>query len=397
VRRAIGLDLGRARDHSALAVLEVEDREDAVYRIIHLDQQPLGVDYRAIVRWVEETCRRFPHSALVVDVGEAGGSVMELLRERGLEASGVRITGGEHESRDVHGVFHVAKTVLAGLLDVVTASRRLKADPPTQKWAKDLERQLRGFTRKLTADGAARFEARTEAVHDDLVLAAALGLWWLEHHAGVPVFMDFHPALHVSRAPLLAMPGLRIMRGWRLWAPVSCVWFQVWDGGREVQVLFEVPPVADLDVTALRQIVLSDSGTLFPGFRCEDYVAPQAFEPMAGAGGSRSLADQLRPDILPRRGEGALPRQLAVMRKWLTSLVGGRPALRIDLRCDAQIRALGGGYVFRQQQGRVLPIPRDDAHAAVMEALMVALAAPAVTMTPSERAKILGPKVLMPE
>jgi hypothetical protein len=69
------------------------------------------------------------------------------------------------------------------------------------------------------------------------------------------------------------------------------------------------------------------------------------------------------------------------MRKWLTSLVGGRPALQIDLRCDALIRALEGGYVFRQQQGRILPIPRDDAHAAVVEALVVALAAPAVTMT----------------
>ena len=325
MRRWIGLDLGRARDHSALAVIEAEDRDEAIYRIVHLDQQPLGVDYRAIVRWVVGTCDRFPHSPLVVDVGEAGGSVLELLRGRGLEASGVRITGGEHESRDLHGIFHVAKPVLAGLLDVVTAARRLKADPPTQPWGTELQRQLRGFTRKLTADGAARFEARTEAVHDDLVITVALGLWWLEHHAGVPVFTDFHPELHVAREPLEAMPGLPIIRGWHLTLPMSCVWFQRWDGDREIQVLFECPSLQAMDVAGFRQVVLNDSGTLFPGYRFQDYVAPEAFAPLPGqaSGSARSLADQLRPHILPARGEGALARQLAVMQKWLTTMVSG--------------------------------------------------------------------------
>ena len=184
MRRFIALALGRARDHSAVAVLEARGQEPVTYHIVYLGQQPLGTMYRAVVRWVEDVLDRFPHSPVVVDVGGAGASVLELLRERGLDVRGVRITTGEHESRDQHGTFHVAKAVLAGLLDVVTGARRLWTDPPDMKWASELQRQMRAFTRKQTLDGHARFEARTEAIHDDLVIALTLALWFAEHHAG---------------------------------------------------------------------------------------------------------------------------------------------------------------------------------------------------------------------
>jgi hypothetical protein len=258
----------------------------------------------------------------------------------------------------------------------------------------DLEQVFAPLILDGRQDGAARFEARTEAVHDDLVIAVALGLWWLEHHAGVPVFTDFHPELHVAREPLEAMPGLAIVRGCHVVLPMACVWFQRWGEDREIQVLLECPPVPAIDIAGLRRLVLTDSGLLFPGFRCEDYLAPQAFEPIAGSVARRSLADQLRPNILPRRGEGGLPRQLEMMQKWLTTMVAGRPAFVIDPRCTSLIRALEGGFVFKQSQGRVLPVPRDDEHAAIMDALLVALAA--MVMTSAQRASIMGPREFGP-
>jgi hypothetical protein len=399
MRRFIGLDIGRARDHSALAVVEARGQEPVMYHIVHLDQQPLGTRYREVVRWVEETLDRFPHSPLVVDVGEAGASVLELLRECNLDAVGVRITAGEHESRDLHGTFHVAKPVLSGHLDVVMNARRLRAEPVDQLWADVLQRQMRAFTRKQTPEGHARFESRTEAVHDDLVTAVMLALWYAEHHAGTPIVSDFFPAQHVARESLEAMPGvgMPIIRGWRLDPPVACVALQIWDGGRSIQVLFEWPPLADVDIATLRGMVLTNSAVLFPDFLCHDYVSPNAFERLSGSAGQKSLSDQLRPEILPRRGEGAFVAQEKVLRERLTTYHGDHAAFQVDPRCSAIIRALGGGCVFMESQGRVLGVPRNDEYWAILDALTVALAAPMVTMSAAERRRIAGPRVLQPE
>ena len=52
--------------------------------------------------------------------------------------------------------------------------------------------------------------------------------------------------------------------------------------------------------------------------------------------------------------------------------------------------------MFRQSKGRVPPVPRDDEQAAIMDALLAALAAPAMTMTTAERSRIMGPRALSP-
>jgi hypothetical protein len=401
MRYICGVDLAKERDYSALAVIADIEADPPHYQLVHLDQQRLGTEYLEVVQWIEATLTTPPLSRsipLVLDVGGPGASVLELVRARGLAAVPVRLVGGERETRDHAGVWNVAKGALVSVLDIALGADQLRIATGLP-FADALRGQLRAFTRKLTDAGTARFEARTEAAHDDLVIAAALALWHAKRHAGVPVFPEFRRALHVAKAPLEAMPGLGmpIARGWHFGPPGACVWLQRWDGDREIQVLFEEPPSDGVDASTFRELVVSESQVLFPGFRFTDYAPPDAFEPMSGSGGRRALVDGLRPQIVPVRGEGALPRQLEVMRGWLGRIVDGRVAFQIDPRCDALIRALDGGYVFRQVQGRVLPIPREDQHAAIVDALLVALAAPAMTLTAAERARIRGPKVLVPE
>ena len=193
------------------------------------------------------------------------------------------------------------------------------------------------------------------------------------------------------------MPGLPIIRGWRLDPPVACVTLQIWDGGRSLQVLFEWPPLADVDIATLGGMVLTNSAVLFPDFLFHDYVAPQAFERLSGSAGAKCPADLLRPEILPRRGEGAFMVQEKALRERVTSYHGDRAAFQVDLRCAAIIRALSGGAVFMESQGRVLGVPRKDEHWAILDVLMVALAAPMVTMSGAERRRIAGPRVLHPE
>jgi len=401
MRRVMSVDLGRARDLTALAVAETEDREGGLIRIVHLDQHPLGTDYKPIVDWVVAARERFPHTTVVVDVGEAGGLFLELLRERGIDAIGVRITGGEHESRDREGVHHVAKAILAGLLDVTSAADRLRLDPPTQKWAKEFNRQLHGYTRKVTPHGHARFESATEAVHDDLVTAVKLCIWYLERHAGVPLIRDFYPDQHVALAPLEAMPSIPITRGWWLEPPMyACVAFQIWGGGKEVQVLYAWRAENGTDVVAFSQLVLQTSATLFYDFTYRDYVSPDALtKPLPNSAGGKRLADALRPGVVPRRGEGALVRQLQALARRLTTYHGRRVAFQVDPReqCWPVIRALSGGFASQMMHGQTTGIPRQDEHAAVAQAFLIALAAPETEMGPGEYRNLMGPRAFGPD
>ncbi len=60
-------------------------------------------------------------------------------------------------------------------------------------------------------------------------------------------------------------------------------------------------------------------------------------------------------------------------------------------RCTRLVTALGGGYAFRRLHGHITGEVEENAHAAIMEAFLGALATPVVTMTPGERARLMGP------
>ncbi len=74
----------------------------------------------------------------------------------------------------------IAKKVLASIMDVVLSEQRFKV-PETDPLAQVLIDELRNFTVKVTAAGNEQFAALRESIHDDLVLAAALGVWAAEN------------------------------------------------------------------------------------------------------------------------------------------------------------------------------------------------------------------------
>jgi hypothetical protein len=193
----IGLDLGQARDYSALAVVErVENaltdragRPLSRYAVRHLLRWPLHTSYTAVAADLAGLVRTPPlrRPVVVVDQTGVGRAVVDLLAGSELAASLERvvITGGPRTSRGTGGAWRVPKKELVFRLQGLLRSRRLQVAALPEREA--LVREMLDFRVKITAAAHETFGARRERDHDDLVLAVALAAWWGERNGGPPI------------------------------------------------------------------------------------------------------------------------------------------------------------------------------------------------------------------
>ena len=192
----IGLDLGKSRDYSALAIVErlckahSDDaaRQVSHYAIRHLRRWPLGTSYAAVAADLVALLRQPPlhRPVLVVDQTGVGQAVVDFLATRPLSATLERvvITGGQQVKRAASGAWHVPKKELvAGLLRLLQC-RRLQVDDLPERAL--LLEELQLFRVKITAAAKETFQAWRAGDHDDLVLAVALACWWAERHGVCP-------------------------------------------------------------------------------------------------------------------------------------------------------------------------------------------------------------------
>jgi hypothetical protein len=208
-RYAIGLDLGKSGDPAALAIVEEvvrtyegrdrlsgERRETRELNCRHLQRWPLGTAYFSVADDVCKLERRPPLSSqarLLVDATGVGRPVIEILRKRGLLCplsavtlhGGACVTGGDAE-------IGLPKRDLVASLIVAIEDGSLHIAPALPE-AAQLRKELVGFRQKVTGKGNASYEAMSEAVHDDLVNALGLAVWFLRPlepcgHQGGPLF-----------------------------------------------------------------------------------------------------------------------------------------------------------------------------------------------------------------
>ena len=194
-----GVDLGQARDFSAIVIDEVslstrqrhnQGDQTAVFGPVqtlhhhalrHVERIPLGTSYPDVIARVREVFTRLPpmprHPKLIVDATGCGRPVVDEMRLAGLSPIGATITGGSGWSEDGRTKScRVAKALLASTIAVALETRRLTvpADGPHRD---TLRRELANFRVKFNPNANETFEAWREADHDDLVLAAALAVW----------------------------------------------------------------------------------------------------------------------------------------------------------------------------------------------------------------------------
>jgi hypothetical protein len=179
----IGIDVGQQRDYTALSV--VEKRIDPIvkteYHVRQLARLPLKLDYTAqvdrIVQVVQELRDQSP--VILVDVGGVGRPFLDLLINRGVPATGIQITGGDTVREGNAGSINVPKRDLVLALELAFEQKRIKI-PESLKQKDILISELQNFTVKISSSGHDSYAAAKESIHDDMIIALALPVWYSE-------------------------------------------------------------------------------------------------------------------------------------------------------------------------------------------------------------------------
>jgi hypothetical protein len=188
----MGLDLGQRRDHSAIAVVERRDKQQAFQSaemdslaVRLVERVPLGTSYPAVVERVREIAQRPElqgQCCLTVDATGVGAPVVDLLREAGLgcEICAATITGGEraHSANGWSGVsrWNVPKQDLIAGMQVLLERGQLRISPRLRELG-PLMRELMDLRGTVKASGRVRIGADGCGEHDDLAIALALACW----------------------------------------------------------------------------------------------------------------------------------------------------------------------------------------------------------------------------
>jgi hypothetical protein len=198
---SVGIDLGQARDATAIVALEsyrpeLQDSAEAVtspgqrvrarprrelhHEITYIGRLRVGLSYPAQVEAIAgilDSLAGEERPRVAIDATGVGRPVVDLLRQGcAWPLTAVTITGANEVASHGQSVA-VPKTELVSCLEVTLAGRRLHAAPGLAL-APDLEKELRAFSYELSASGRPLYEGRGS--HDDLVLALCLGLYLIE-------------------------------------------------------------------------------------------------------------------------------------------------------------------------------------------------------------------------
>ena len=200
----VGLDLGQARDYTALSVTEVRTdfaRRTTLYLTRTLDRwQPPR--YQQVVDRVAAMMPKLtvgvlvdptngtgvelmsPRVTLVLDRTGVGRAVGDMFAEANLpvDLQLVTITSGSEVNQDPDGGWRVPKKDLVA--DVAVAMQNGRFEVVEQlEHAATLRREMQTFRARYSLAGNQTFAAGDDwrqGNHDDLVLAVALSLWWGE-------------------------------------------------------------------------------------------------------------------------------------------------------------------------------------------------------------------------
>jgi hypothetical protein len=215
----IGLDLGQAKDFSALAIIECAriatttkkpnekpnctNTKDEITQLncIHLQRWQLRTSYPSIVADVVEMINGLDperikggKTVLAIDATGVGAPVVDLFKRERINATlaPIQIVAGANVSEE-NGMTRVPKRDLVSVIQVGLQNRKLKIASGLNL-AEMLSRELQNFTVKITDAANDVYGAWREGTHDDLVLAVALAVW----KANQPIFRGLPERQSVS-------------------------------------------------------------------------------------------------------------------------------------------------------------------------------------------------------
>ena len=194
----VGVDLGQSNDFTAITIIDRqidvvnEVQQPGRYQVPHLQRLKLGTSYPDVVAIVGRILKALPSrrepATLIVDATGVGRPVVDLMKKAGLNPVAVSITGGANENSSGDFAYSIPKRNLVSSLQITLQSGRLKIARGLPE-AETLINELLNFKVKISLSGHDSYEAWRESIHDDLVLSAALAVWWAERNRQPPRFM----------------------------------------------------------------------------------------------------------------------------------------------------------------------------------------------------------------
>jgi len=184
----VGFDIAQASDYSAVSVLE-RAPVTPYYRLRHLERLPRRTPYPDQCKVVVKLCDRIGRKygslpLLACDFTGVGAPVYDMLRVsyQG-QTKGVTITGGSTVTITDDGKIHrIPKRDLISRLRVALESGHLKISKAMPE-AETFVDELSNFELKVDESGHVTMQAAGSG-HDDLVMSAALGLWFAHSRGG---------------------------------------------------------------------------------------------------------------------------------------------------------------------------------------------------------------------
>ncbi|MFL5282502.1 MAG: hypothetical protein ACJ8AW_16320 [Rhodopila sp.] len=204
----VSADLGQAADFSSVVINEwAEGRRLTMtkkpgqtepvqtashqlikHRIRYLYRYALGTPYPEIVASTKGLMAQLPEMPrkpeLWVDGTGVGRAVIDIFREARMNPVAVAITAGDRVNRVSATEVRVPKRELASLVQSCLQTGRIEIARELAL-SRTLEDELSNFKVKISAGGNETYEGRS-GVHDDMVLALAIGIFAAEKRNDLP-------------------------------------------------------------------------------------------------------------------------------------------------------------------------------------------------------------------
>ena len=180
----LGADLGRVRDHTAVAVTEVRLSRDYTqhYFVTFMHRFPLGLTWGHIVKKIVNLRDRLKISyagtpvslTWAIDATGVGSGIVSMLAQAmpGETMFSIYMTAGQSERQDKYDV-HIGKQALVSMLVGALNSGTVHLPPG----ASDLVEELQTYEVRTSDAGRDSYGAFKTGAHDDEATALALSLW----------------------------------------------------------------------------------------------------------------------------------------------------------------------------------------------------------------------------
>jgi len=190
----VSCDPGKKQDYTAISVIEesFDSNKKLFYALRVLVRPPLGTPHHANVKLLGDIVARteaLGKTTLVLDSSGIGDPFHEMLIAYGLKPVGFVITGGgkvTRKSENGQRLIHVPKQFLIENAKIITETNGLFKIPRSLWLAQIFLGELRSYQYKITQSANVIYSPRGDSIHDDLVLSASMGLYYIRKYGHEP-------------------------------------------------------------------------------------------------------------------------------------------------------------------------------------------------------------------